>query len=152
MKQFGTTFPWQNSTTFRQGVNCSSVGAGRTLNGDLGSMDGVSEWLYLKYAANCEKRNRFFVFCLSEAPQKILCLSAFSYDLFYVLSWIQTISCLKIDPSDLLYLEFYIFTLLLLASESTGCFKLSSYLSKMYRTSDFSLNETQHTSSSHTRI
>lgn len=80
-------------------VNCSSVGEGRALKSDLGSVNGVrGEWLHLKYAANCERRNRLFVFCFSEAPQKFLCLSIFTYDLSYVLSWIQTISCLKIDP------------------------------------------------------
>lgn len=51
---------------------------------------------------------------------------------------------LKQTP-DLLCLELYTFTFLVLVSESSGCFNLGSYLSKLYRTDNFPLNETQYT-------
>lgn len=153
VKQFGTTVSWQNSTQFQTRGSIVHLWVREEHWTVTGSVDGVrAERLYLKYAATCEKINRVFIFCFSEAPQKLLCLSAFSYNLFYLLSWIQTILWLTIDPNDLLYLELYIFTLLMLASESTGCFHLRPYLSQIDRTGDFPLNETQHHPSSHRRF
>lgn len=68
-KHFGTaaSLSKQPSVTGK-GDRYSSMDEKRTLTGDLCSVGGIrDEWLYLEYAANCEKRNTLFIFCFSTA-------------------------------------------------------------------------------------